>query len=326
VYDSGNPTGADDDLKTPGTGIGNDTALGKLLVIAENLVDDDNDGIVDEPDDAFNGGLIHFDFDEPKTICSGTVVDVDDEGVTRFRFYSDNAGTNLITSVIIPNLGDNSVQTVFFHVEGVRRLDFKAGGSAGLAAISACPTCVDFDHTTWGLPLDLAVGETVDTQFLATLGLTISADNAYPGHPDKAIVFDTANPTGNDDDLLTPGPGIGNTVARGKVLIIPGDDVDGNLDGLVDVPDDEAFGGSFMFAWEYDVEIKHVTLLDVDGLEVGFVRCFDVADNVLETLPLAILGNNSSQTIEMNAGGVRRLEVHLGGSGALAELCFCPDP
>ena len=55
--------------------------------------------------------------------------------------------------------------------------------------------------------------------------------------PDLGIAFDTANPTGGDDDLRTPGFGVNNSVGYGNVLIIAENDFDWNGDGLIDSAD-----------------------------------------------------------------------------------------
>ncbi len=329
IFDSSNPTGNDPDLATPGYGPGNTVAWGKLLIMAENDVDADNDGFVDDPDDAFNGGLIHFNFDQAQTICSVTLVDIDDHepdtGITKLRFYEDNAGTMQISAITVPAAGDNSVQTLLFRVDNVRRMDVKLGGSGGVPRMAMCPTIIDFDQTTFGLPLTLAVGEQITTQFQGN-GFTVSADNARPGGPDKAIIFDSANPTGGDPDLATPGYGPGNTLAEGKILIIAENDVDGNGDGLVDSPDDEAQGGRIFFDFDFAVRVLDVTVLDVDGLENSFVECRDVNNLVVDVQPLATLGANSRQTVSMNGSGVRHLVVKFGGSGAVTDFRFCPEP
>jgi hypothetical protein len=328
VFDSSNPTGGDTDLVTPGYGPNNTVGLGKLIIMAENDIDANNDDLIDDPDDAFNGGLIHFDFDEAVTMCSATFIDVDDvdpgQGITRLRFYSD-AGTTLIQSIICPTGPDNNSTTLYFNVDNVKRLDVKFGGSGALGIISWCPVCIDFDNTSKGIPLDLDVGEQITNQFAAQ-GFNVSADNHVAGHPDKAIIFDTANPTGGDPDLQTPGYGFGNTIAEGKVIIIAENDVDANNDGNVDDPDDEAGGGNIFFDFDFNVEIEELTFIDVDGLEQSFVQGIDADNNIVGTVFLANLGDNSRQTVDLNFDHVRRFKVHFGGSGSVAGFCFCADP
>jgi hypothetical protein len=47
---------------TPGTGAGNTEALHTLLIIAENDIDANNDGCIDDPDDEAGGGSLFFEF------------------------------------------------------------------------------------------------------------------------------------------------------------------------------------------------------------------------------------------------------------------------
>jgi len=328
VFDSSNPTGGDFDLQTPGYGLNNTVALGKLLIVAENDVDANNDGLVDDPDDAFNGGLIHFNWDEAVDVCSATFVDVDDvdpgQGITRLRFFADNAGTMFLGSIIYPPGQDNNVETIFFKVDGVRRMDVKFGGSGALGAVSWCPTCINFDETGKGIPLNLAAGTEITNQF-AGLGFNVSAVNKTGG-PKKAIIFDSANPTGGDTDLVTPGYGFGNTEAEGRILIIAENEIDANNDGLIDSPDDEATGGNIFFDFDADVHVEDLTFIDVDGLEQSYVQGIDANNVVVGTVMLANLGDNSRQTIDIDLDNVRRFKVHFGGSGSVAGFCFCSDP
>ncbi len=328
VFDSTNPSIADPDLITPGYGPDNDTSLGKLLIIAENDVDANNDGLVDVPDDAFDGGIIHFNWDSAVDLCSVTFVDVDDEdgqGITRLRFWSDNAGTAFLGSIICPEGPDNNVKTLYFKVANVRRMDIVMGGSGAIGAVSWCPTCINFDETGKGIALNLPAGTEIKEQF-ANLGFHVSAVNHVATHPNKAIIFDSANPTGNDGDLITPGYGVGNNVAEGKIIIIAENDTDANNDGLVDDPNDEAFGGNMFFDFDFPVLINDLTFIDVDGLEASFVQCINPSNQVVGTVPLANLGDNSRQTIAIFVPNVTRLKVHFGGSGSVAGFCFCSNP
>ncbi len=328
VFDTANPTGGDDDLMTPGPGPGNTVALGNILILAENDVDANNDGIVDDPDDAFNGGLMHFNFDQPQTMCSVTFVDVDDvdpgQGITRCRFYADNAGTIFLGSIICPPGPDNNVKTLYFNVENVRRMDVKFGGSGGLGLVSYCPTCINFDETSKDIPLNYPAGTIITNQF-ANLGFNVSAVNKNGGYM-PAVIFDSANPTGGDTDLATPGYGFGNNVAEGKILIIQEHNVDANNDGLIDDPDDNADGGNMFFDFDFDVHVDNLTFIDVDGLEMSWVQGIDSNNQIVGTVNLANLGDNSRQTINIDLDNVRRFKVHFGGSGSVAGFCFCSNP
>ena len=130
---------------------------------------------------------------------------------------------------------------------------------------------LDFD---WGLGgVALPAGLEINEQW-AGIGVHIWAINNILGHPDKAILFDSANPTGGDFDLKTPGTGPGNLLPQGKVLIIAEDDVDADADGLVDDPDDEWGGGSIFFGFDTPMVARTIGLLDVDLIEDSWMRCW----------------------------------------------------
>ncbi len=324
IFDSANPTGGDPDLATPGYHPTNTVALGNLLIIAENDIDDDDDMLVDDPDDEAKGGIIYMDFDEPVVFCTMTIVDVDGPSPTEARFYGDNG---LIQTIPFPDLDDNSVEQLEFFVEGVTHVEIDLGGSGGVARIGLvlCPTTIDFDTTASGLELDLQVGEPITDQFQDSLGVTFSALNNKAGHPDICILFDTANPTGGDTDLATPGNGIGNDTAMHKVLIIAENDDGIDGDGLVDDPDDELKGGIIRAVFDLPVDFASATVLDIDGNEDASVMLYGAGDVLLMELPLSSLGNNSVETVEADVSGVLRIDLVLSGSGALGQLSFCPS-
>ncbi|MCB0115273.1 MAG: Ig-like domain-containing protein, partial [Caldilineaceae bacterium] len=153
IFDSSNPTGGDVDLGTPnedfgGPGIGdggrsgqegeNNAALGNLLIIAENDVDANNDGLIDDPDDEAAGGRLYFQFNSPQDITSIYVVDVESGGGVVRAFDEDGS---LITSVNIASVGDNGVQEVFLDVEGAHWLEVEFATSGGVYGL--CPTSND---------------------------------------------------------------------------------------------------------------------------------------------------------------------------------------
>jgi len=114
IFDSACPggcSGGDGDLITPGFGPGNDTAQGKVAIIAENVVDKNNDGKVDDPDDELAGGDITLTFDSPRKLKSVRVIDIENfSGPGSFaRLTLVGGGT---TTVPFPGLGNNSAQTI----------------------------------------------------------------------------------------------------------------------------------------------------------------------------------------------------------------------
>jgi hypothetical protein len=330
VFDSSNVSGEDTDLATPGYGPGNDEPLGNLLIVAEDDVDADFDGLVDDPDDEAGGGFLNFDFDEPVSICSAVILDIDEDNPTRILISFADGSPQAV--LFVPNAGDNSVQYVGMDYSGVSRLQFAFGGSGAIAQIQfvPCPSVLSFDETMTGIPINLRAGTVMTDQFEELLGLKISAINntVFPvQHPDKALIFDTGAPTGEDTDLATPGYGFGNDTALGKALIIAEDDVDANGDGFVDDPDDEMFGGVLRFEFDGPVLFLGGTVVDIDSTEGAVFRMFDENDVEIGTLPVFSLGDNSVQVVDplVPVDGVRALELHLSGSGALARLRWCPS-
>ena len=157
VFDSSAPTGSDVDLGTPhtdfggpGVGLGgrsvsafpNDTSLGNILIVAEDLIDENNDDLVDDPDDAnLVGARLSFDFSAvaPATIHGITIIDVEavEPGATLQLFDQLD---NLLTTVILPPVGDNGVaHLVFGPVDGVYRMDINLNGSAAIDNILFTP-------------------------------------------------------------------------------------------------------------------------------------------------------------------------------------------
>ncbi|MEM9802232.1 MAG: hypothetical protein AAGA20_18040 [Planctomycetota bacterium] len=326
VFDSANPTGNDTDLATPGTGTGNTEALGNVLILPGDLVDADADGLVDIPCDNADGGVMRFDFGAPYRMCSATILDIDEGANSELRFYIGDAMT--LETIPLADLGDNSAQTLTFDKRDVRRFELFLEGSGALARLEMipCPLLVNLDEEPFGKPRLEQAGTIVTNQY-QDIGLTISAMNDTPGNPDACVLFDSENPTGNDPDLMTPGPGINNTEPLGLVLVIAENDVDSNGDGLIDDPDDEAGGGEFLFEFDEDVTFFSARVLDVDGVERDVFTFFDAAGAAIQIIEINALGDNSVQTVaaDQPIEGVRTIQVNVVGSGAVTRLRFCPS-
>jgi hypothetical protein len=151
IFDSSDPTGTDYDLGTPnqaygGPGVGNagasnDTPLGNVAIIAEDLDDDNDDGLVDDPDDGdLKGSFMEFDFSKAGTgkrktastvtINSLTFMDVETEqgeGGTFVELFGPGLPTNLIA---IPPTGDNGVASLEgISLAGVNKMRVNFNGS-----------------------------------------------------------------------------------------------------------------------------------------------------------------------------------------------------
>lgn len=156
VFDSSAPTGDDFDLGTPhedfggpGQGDGgakgspfeNSTSQGHILIVAENLVDGDGDGLVDDPDDAdVVDSWIRFDFSALDTVTIDGIflVDVEADRPNAVVDFFD-AGGNPIDSVELPTTGDNGTVRWDFGVAGVRTMQVSLSGSGAIDDVLFTP-------------------------------------------------------------------------------------------------------------------------------------------------------------------------------------------
>jgi hypothetical protein len=158
--------------------------------------------------------------------------------------------------------------------------------------------------------------------------------------PASIVIFNSEEPTGEDVDLGTPhqdfgGPGVGrggregqpgeNNLSLGNLAIIAENTIDGDGDGLVDDPDDEACGGVYIFEFTKTVIVQRVVLIDVDCGETAEVRLYGDTE-LIATLHATPLGSNSVQTLDGSSHlGVQRMEVELSSSGAVGEIEYVLD-
>jgi hypothetical protein len=81
AFDSAKSNTMDPDLEAPfaGGNLSGEANLGKMLIIAENSIDSNGDGLVDNPDDEGSNpaGSIFLDFDTPVTAFGFDIVDVE---------------------------------------------------------------------------------------------------------------------------------------------------------------------------------------------------------------------------------------------------------
>ncbi|WP_420862167.1 SdrD B-like domain-containing protein [Algirhabdus cladophorae] len=150
----------------------------------------------------------------------------------------------------------------------------------------------------------VGAGTVVSTQFA---GVTISAqrdDNNTAAN--DAMIFDSNNPTGGDHDLGYTG--------RGNILIISEDNDSSD-------PDD-AIGGSITFDFDNPSDLQSIVLLDIE--ENGGTIELTLADGSTQSIAIPAAGNNSAQTVTLNATDVTQMVINLAGSGAVDDLCWSP--
>jgi hypothetical protein len=147
VFDSSNPTGGDIDLGTPnedfgGPGIGNggkiyeayqnDLALGNVYIIAEDVTDNNNDGLIDNPDDEAGGGEIEFIFPSVTEVLYLWILDNENEA-SNVKGYDDQG--SLVYEQEIFDTGDNGIVLVGVFNDEIKRLVVDLSGSGAVASI-----------------------------------------------------------------------------------------------------------------------------------------------------------------------------------------------
>ncbi|WP_458790512.1 Hint domain-containing protein [Yoonia sp. MH D7] len=147
---------------------------------------------------------------------------------------------------------------------------------------------------------DLSRGTVVDNEY-SVQGVTVSAS----GGSGKAMIFDSANPTGGDHDLATSN--------LGGVLII-------SEDGKSSDPDDNAGGGKLNFKFDDPTSVQSLTFLDIE--EGAWVRFYDADNCLISKEWIKPTDNNGQRVAEFDTDGVSRMEVQLCGSGAVDNLVF----
>ena len=163
VFDSQNPTGGDTDLGTPnidfggpGVGVGgtsgmpgeNDITYGNLLIIAEDVVDANSDGLVDDPDDEAGGGVIVFNFEQAVAVMSVVLVDIDGDEAATIRLYNSSG---ILATIPAQSLGNNSIQTLDGggHT-GVHRMEIELSSSGAVGEIEYILDTTPVAESTWG--------------------------------------------------------------------------------------------------------------------------------------------------------------------------------
>ena len=151
--------------------------------------------------------------------------------------------------------------------------------------------------------------------------MTVTVDNRGGG-PDVAVVFDTLHPSGGDLDLGGPfnsnNPELPDDYTANKVLIIHETH---NCNALTcDNPDDEGSRPAGRFFFETDENGRRPE---------NAIRLFDEAGS--ELMPGSFYtpdtgGDNMWDRLVFNVAGVRRIELGMGGSGAIDNIAYSVIP
>ncbi len=178
-----------------------------------------------------------------------------------------------------------------------------------------------------------ATGEIVSSITTQVGEVTVSGFNPnLPAGTNAAMIFDSSNPTGDDDDLGSPnedfgGPGIGvagqagakfqNDRALGKVLIVSMDLDSSN-------PDDEASPQQTLtFNFPQPVTLEHINLMDVESATGAHFLLYGPGDALLADIPSSSIGDNGLQLVNLGpTASVVKMLVQLNSSGAIDNLCY----
>ncbi|MEM8554101.1 MAG: SdrD B-like domain-containing protein [Pseudomonadota bacterium] len=162
------------------------------------------------------------------------------------------------------------------------------------------PACGDVKETFDGL----SAGD-VASDFS---GFTVVAQREHNPSTNDAMIFDTDNPTGGDNDLAYSG--------KGNVIIISEDNDSTD-------PDDNAAGGTITFTFDAPSTVTSLEVLDIEE-STGTIELFDANGDLIKSVAIPATGNNGEATVFINADDVAEMVVNLPGSGAVNDLCFDP--
>jgi len=185
---------------------------------------------------------------------------------------------------------------------------------------AASAAVIDFESYSSGI--------IIDSEYAPQL--TVSAVNASTG-PDVAVIFDTASPTGGDTDLGGPfgtnDSNLSNNYDPGHVLIIH--ENNNCNSSTCDDPDDEGSrnAGTFFFDFASAITLDSIDFFDIETVEGtnNEIKLFDKDDN--EILPNMFFvpdtgGDNMWGQLLFGVDGVKRIELNMGGSGAIDNITF----
>jgi len=165
------------------------------------------------------------------------------------------------------------------------------------------------------------------------LGVTVSA-MANGGFPNEVMIFVSDNNVLNDDDpdLETPGVGgiCGDCVIEQSgegmhIAVIPEFITGSAGDGVVDIPDDSASGGTQRWVFDETWFLRSFDFVDYDRNNNGEARAYTNPDctGLVQTAVISKNpngGDGSVQTITLNANNVRCLEVEYVDSGGITNI------
>lgn len=189
-------------------------------------------------------------------------------------------------------------------------------------AAGGAETCdyLNFDVDGDGLPI--AAGDIVESAY-AGVGVHIRVYDSDETTEGLGVAFDTANPTGGDNDLSFAG--LGNVLINQEHW-----DAADVAAGRVAEPDDEARGALFELTFDDPVCVKSLVLLDIDfGEDAARIELFDDNGQRVAAHQVDPMGDNVRLDVALPATAtcnVRRMTVLVDSSGAMDDVQICKAP
>lgn len=201
-----------------------------------------------------------------------------------------------------------------------------------LLLIWTCPLVgqsrtLDFDFDADGN--EIQTGQVIDDEY-SSWGININTVN-YNRTYDLGITFDSDNPTGGDSDLRTDQWGYGSAKNADlyNILIISERNYDGNNDGLIDVPDDEAGGnptGYFDFESDHTLVAGWMYLVDIENTGVEILFWNDGQALLSESIAVSGTHDNSLIYVEFSGFEYDHMRVMMNEAGAVGHVMLVPEP
>ncbi|MEL6584568.1 MAG: Ig-like domain-containing protein [Pseudomonadota bacterium] len=262
----------------------------------------------------FDGEIYNFKVeaaDETYEAVDDTYTTGEDDALTGNLFDNDeNVDGQTIAELSAGEVGepitlDNDMGTLTINADG--SFDLLPGAGAGaLKDGETVDVAVQYKVQTGTTTVDQGVQKTLDFEGIGegTLinkidDVTVEAFRRNEGqNTNSAMIFDSEDPTGGDDDLGTDN--------QGDILIISEDNNSSN-------PDDNFNGGLVRFTFDEPVTVEELKLIDND--EGTWIGWYDENWNLIDDVWVSGAGNNSLETIQINGDNVKYLQVNHQGAG-----------
>ena len=132
-----------EDFNGPGKGKGgeqgaegeNNFALDKILIVVDDNIDENGDGLIDNPRPDHNGGFLFFEFHEDVFLKSIDLLNITKNGGQLFFW---NRSGKMLDKIDIIRKGSNSFQSINIQIDSVARMKIHMNGTGAVDNIAYC--------------------------------------------------------------------------------------------------------------------------------------------------------------------------------------------